>query len=98
MLLYGVYLIVVILNGILLRTGVLHGPNPPGLTIVPAGIAGLVIVVFLLIALIPGDLERRASEASHTSRRGRLAHRLATVPADARQGHPHRARVGAQPV
>ncbi len=85
-LLYGVYLSVVILNGILLRTGLLHGPAPAGLTIVPAGIAGLVIVVFLLIALIPGDFERRAQAASYTSRRGRLAHRLATVPATLARG------------
>jgi uncharacterized protein (TIRG00374 family) len=85
-LLYGVYLSVVILDGILLRTGVLHGPNPPGLTIVPAGIAGLVVVIFLLIALIPGDLERRAEGASVETRRGRLAHRLATAPATLARG------------
>src|SRR3954452_2481598 len=49
-LLYGVYVSVVIINGILLSAGVLSGPNPPGLTVVPAGIAGLVVIVFLLIA------------------------------------------------
>jgi uncharacterized protein (TIRG00374 family) len=85
-LLYGVYVSVVIIDGILLRTGVLSGPNPVGLTIVPAGIAGLVIVVFLLIALIPGDFERRASHASELTRRGRLARRLATVPATLARG------------
>jgi uncharacterized protein (TIRG00374 family) len=85
-LLYGVYVSVVIVNGILLRAGVLHGPNPAGLTIVPAAIAAVVVVVFLLIALIPGDFERRAQEASTTSRRGRLAHRLATVPATLARG------------
>jgi uncharacterized protein (TIRG00374 family) len=85
-LLYGVYVSVVILDGILLRTGVLHGPNPAGLTIVPAGIAGLVVLIFLLIALIPGDLERRASAASEATRRGRLAHRFATVPATLARG------------
>ena len=39
-LLYAVYMFTVIINGILLRTGVFNGPNPGGLTIVPAAIAG----------------------------------------------------------
>ena len=55
-LLYAVYLLTLVINGILLRAGVLSGPAPAGLTIVPAAIAGGVIVVFLLIALVPGDL------------------------------------------
>ena len=63
-LLYAVYMLTLLINGILLRTGVFSGPAPPGLTIVPAAIAGGVIVVFLLMALVPGDLERRFSEAS----------------------------------
>ena len=58
-LLYAVYMLTVVIDGILLRTGVFHGPNPAGLTIVPAAIAGALIVVFLLIALVPTDLERR---------------------------------------
>jgi uncharacterized protein (TIRG00374 family) len=85
-LLYGVYVSVVIVDGILLRVGVLHGPHPVGLTIVPAGIAVLVIVTFLLIALIPGDFQRRFEKASETSRRGRLAHRFAPVPATLARG------------
>ena len=47
-LLYAVYLLTLVINGILLRAGVLSGPAPAGLTIVPAAIAGGVIVVFLL--------------------------------------------------
>ncbi len=58
-LLYAVYMLALVLVGILLRTGVLTGPSPAGLTIVPAALAGAVIVVFLLIALIPEDFERR---------------------------------------
>ena len=49
-LLYAVYLLTLVINGILLRAGVLSGPAPAGLTIVPAAIGGGVIVVFLLIA------------------------------------------------
>ncbi|MGH2951487.1 MAG: hypothetical protein ACRDKX_05525, partial [Solirubrobacterales bacterium] len=58
-LVYAVYLLALLIDGILLRTGVFPGPNPAGLTIVPAAFAGAVIAIFLLIALIPEDLERR---------------------------------------
>ena len=43
-LLYAVYMLTLVINGILLRTGVFSGPAPAGLTIVPAAIAGGVIV------------------------------------------------------
>ena len=43
----------------LLRTGVLPGDNPVGGTIVPAAIAGVAILILGLVALIPGDIERR---------------------------------------
>ena len=45
--------------GILLRTGVLPGDAPFGGTVVPAAVAGGVMAVFALIALIPEDVERR---------------------------------------
>ena len=60
-LLYAFYVIAVIVFGVLLETGVLAGPNPVSMTIVPAAIAGGVAIVFLLVMLIPGDLERRLS-------------------------------------
>ena len=44
-LLYGVYLLTVVVVGILLRVGVLSGPAPPGLTVVPAAIAGGIIIL-----------------------------------------------------
>ena len=84
--LYSVYMVTVVVNGILLRAGVFPGPAPPGLTVVPAAIAGGVIVVFLLIALVPGDLERRFSSASQEKFLGRMARRLATVPSTAAIG------------
>jgi uncharacterized membrane protein YbhN (UPF0104 family) len=85
-LLYGVYVTTVVIDGILLRTGVLNGPHPVGLTLVPAGIAGAVIVIFLLISLIPSDLERRAARFSDSGRLGRLARRLAPAPATLARG------------
>jgi uncharacterized protein (TIRG00374 family) len=80
-LLYAVYLLALVVDGVLLRTGVLNGPNPAGLTIVPAAVAGGVIAIMLLIALIPGDIERRLAKFSQGYRFGRHAQRLASVPA-----------------
>jgi uncharacterized protein (TIRG00374 family) len=85
-LLYAVYMATLLINGILMRTGVFDVSAPPGLTIVPAAIAGGIIVVFLLMALIPGDLERRFSSGSQEKFWGRMMRRLATVPATASVG------------
>jgi uncharacterized protein (TIRG00374 family) len=85
-LLYAVYMVTLLVNGILLSTGVFSAPSPPGLTIVPAAFAGGVIIIFLLMALVPGDLERRFSQASQERFWGRMARRLATVPATAAVG------------
>jgi uncharacterized membrane protein YbhN (UPF0104 family) len=79
--LYGVYMITVLVNGILLRASVFNGPNPAGMTIVPAAIAGALIVLFLCMALIPGDFERRFAAARGEGRGAQLARRLVTVPA-----------------
>src|SRR5688572_12513998 len=79
-LLYAVYMFTLLINGILLETGVFSGPNPAGLTIIPAAFAGGVIVIFLLIALIPRDFQRRLADASPDTRLGRIAVRVASVP------------------
>ena len=79
-LLYAVYMFTLVINGALLETGVFTGPDPAGLTIVPAAIAGGVILIFLLIALIPGDFQRRLAESSPDTRWGRIAVRVASVP------------------
>jgi uncharacterized protein (TIRG00374 family) len=85
-LLYAVYMLTVVINGILLRTGVFNGPNPGGLTIVPAAIAGVVIVIFLLVALVPQDFERRMRAYSRGYRFTGMVQRLATVPASLASG------------
>jgi uncharacterized protein (TIRG00374 family) len=79
-LLYAVYMLTLLINGILMRTGVFKGPAPAGMTVVPAAIAGGVILIFLLFTLIPGDLERRFSGVSQKRWTGRLLKRLSTVP------------------
>jgi uncharacterized protein (TIRG00374 family) len=80
-LLYAVYMFALVLDGILLRTGLLNGANPAGLTIVPAALAGALIAVFLLIALIPEDIERRLAAFARGYRFARHAQRLASGPA-----------------
>ncbi len=85
-LLYAVYMLALIVFGILLDAGVLSGESPTGLTIIPAAIAAALFVLFLLIALIPTDFERRLANATRGERRSRLAHRLATVPATLASG------------
>jgi uncharacterized membrane protein YbhN (UPF0104 family) len=79
-LLYAVYMFSLIIAGGLLETGVFEGPDPAGLTIVPAAIAGGLVVLFLLMALIPGDFQRRLAESSPDTKLGRIGVRLATVP------------------
>jgi uncharacterized protein (TIRG00374 family) len=84
--LYAVYMLTVLIDGILLRVGVFEGPAPAGLTIVPAAICGGVIAIFLAMSFIPGDLERRFSTASQEKLWGRVVRRLATVPSTAAIG------------
>lgn len=62
-LLYAVFFGAVLIDGILLRAGVLSGPAPVGLTIVPAAIAGVIIAVCASASLIPADLDRRWTDA-----------------------------------
>ncbi len=85
-LLYAVYLLSVVVFGVLLRTGVLSGDSPIGLTIVPAAIAGGVLFLLALAALIPQDVERRLSAWASGYRRARVLRRLATVPATLASG------------
>jgi uncharacterized protein (TIRG00374 family) len=79
---YGVYMAAIVVCGIGLRTGVLSGSSDVALTIVPAVIAGLLIIITLLLALTPTDLQRRLDGfAARRGRFARLAQRAATLPA-----------------
>lgn len=80
--LYGIFMLALVVTGILLRTGAVPGRAPFGVTVVPAAFAGIVIAVFLLALLVPGNFERIAARWSHG--RGRIsviARRLAAAPA-----------------
>lgn len=83
--LYSFYLLALVVFGVLLRTGVLPGESPVSVTIVPAGIAAVAIVIVLLLAYVPEDFERRIGSMA-SGRFGRLAQRLATAPATFAQG------------
>lgn len=98
-LMYSVYTLALIVFGVLLRTGVLPGDDPFGGTVVPAIIAAAMMAIFLLIALIPDDLERRMGRFPEGSRRRRYLTRFAKGPATVASGvrtaidyvrHPHR--------
>ncbi len=78
--LYGAYVFAVIAFGVLLRTGVLSGEAPASITIVPAAIAGVLLAVFLLVTLVPEDLQRRLSHLQGEGRLARFALWLAGLP------------------
>ena len=78
---YFVYLAAVIVFGILLRTHVLSGSAPWAGTIVPAAVAAMVIGAFLLVALIPKDVERRIQQFGQGYRRTRYLLRIVKGPA-----------------
>jgi uncharacterized protein (TIRG00374 family) len=86
-LLYAVYMATLLICGLFLRLGIFPGPSPVGMTIVPAALAGLAFVIFLLVSLIPQDVERRlAGWSQGYRRRARWLRRLATGPATLASG------------
>ena len=86
-LLYGVYMATFVIDGLGLYLGIFEGPAPFAATVVPAIFGGVVIIVFLAIAFVPGDLERLVGRwTSADSRFGKAMRRLAALPATAATG------------
>jgi uncharacterized protein (TIRG00374 family) len=85
-LLYTVYLGALVICGIFLRIGLFPGPRPVGMTIVPAAIAGVALLVLFFVSLIPGDFERLVAAWARGHRRVGMARRLASVPATIADG------------
>jgi len=52
---YGVYMLALVVVGAGLRSGLLPGPAPFGLTVVPAVFGAGVIVAALALSLLPGE-------------------------------------------
>jgi uncharacterized protein (TIRG00374 family) len=102
--LYGVYVVAMFVCGIGLRVGILSGEAPFGLTVVPAIISGIAIVVFGSLALVPEDFEDRIERmAPRRPRVARWLRRFALAPASMRGGirfalhkaiHPDLAMIG----
>jgi uncharacterized protein (TIRG00374 family) len=83
---YAFYPLALILFGVLLRTGVLNGKDSVELTIIPAGVAGLLLVLGLLLALIPRDLGQRIAQHVHGERGQSIARSIGRVPATLAEG------------
>jgi uncharacterized protein (TIRG00374 family) len=83
---YAFYPVALIVFGVLLRTGVLNGGGGLEVTVIPAAIAGLIVVVGLLITMIPHDLELRIARFAQGHRRAFQARRLASGPATLAEG------------
>jgi uncharacterized membrane protein YbhN (UPF0104 family) len=58
-LMYGTYMVALIVCGVGLYTGLFPGPHPFAITIGPAIVAAIAILVGLAVAFVPTDLERR---------------------------------------
>lgn len=85
--LYGVYVTAMLVCGIGLRTGLLPGEEPFGLTVVPAIVSGVTILVFGALALVPEDFDRRVERmAPRRPRLARWLRRIALAPASMRGG------------
>jgi uncharacterized protein (TIRG00374 family) len=83
---YAFYPIALIVFGVLLRTHVLNGEDSVELTIIPAAIAGLVLVLGVLIALIPADIEHRLAPFAHGERAKSWLRTAAKIPATLGEG------------
>jgi putative heme transporter len=86
-LLYAVYMGALVIVGFGLYFGILNGPGPFGVTVVPATFALVLWAVFVGVTLLPGDSERRIEHwATGSGRFARLMARAVTVPASGAEG------------
>jgi uncharacterized protein (TIRG00374 family) len=83
---YVFYPLALIVFGVLLRTGVLPGKHSVELTVVPAAVAGTLLLLGVLLALIPSDLGRRVAAHARGERAQTIAANVAKVPAIAAEG------------
>jgi len=86
-LLYGVYMLTLVIGGLGLYLGVFPGHASFAITMIPAIFGLVVIVAFLGMALVPRDLERLVYKwTTGQSLLGRVARRASAAPATASAG------------
>ena len=84
---YLIYTVAIIVSGYGLAYGLFPGTSPFSLTVVPATLALVVTLLGLSVAFVPTNFERRLRGwANEHGRIGRLAQKLANVPASASAG------------
>jgi putative heme transporter len=86
-LLYGVFMATFVIDGLGLYVGLFPGPAPFAITVGPAIFGGVVILLFLGMTRVRGDLQwfaRRGRDAQHWG--GKLARWIAALPATAAAG------------
>ncbi len=86
-LVYGVFMFALILGGLGLRLGLLDGPAPFALTVIPAAFACCAVALALGLATLPADLERRIRRSERRLRvPARLRNAIAVAPAMVAEG------------
>jgi uncharacterized protein (TIRG00374 family) len=81
-LLYAIYMITLVVDGLGLYTGLFEGSAPFAITVVPAIFGATVVMLFLGAAALPRELEARLERRSQGHGRARrLVRRLAAIPA-----------------
>lgn len=86
-LLYGVYMLTLVIVGVGLYIGLIPGQAPFPITVVPAIFGAVVISLFLGVAMLPGDVDRAMRRLSASRRQvGRLAARMSAASATAASG------------
>jgi len=88
-LLYAVYMGALVIDGLGLYLGVIPGPHPFAITVIPAIFGAVVIIIFLAISLLPEDADRlvaRWTRRDRLSGLGWLAVHVAAAPAAAASG------------
>jgi uncharacterized protein (TIRG00374 family) len=79
---YAVYMAALVVCGVGLYLGVLPGPAPLAITVIPAIFGLVVIALALLLSRVPPDLQRRLEGfATRGGRMARIAQRAANAPA-----------------